>query len=281
MKDLGYYNGHIDLIENITVPVNDRVHWFGDGVYDVAMVCGGKPVMLDRHIKRFYTSASMLRIEIPLAPDDLDSLLRDLSSRVDDPDQIVYFQVTRATAPRRHAFPQGATPNLWVTVTPKKLAKPESLRVITIDDTRHLHCNIKTLNLIPNCMAEQFAVDAGCDTAVFHRGEFVTEAVHANAHIIKDGKIVTHPADNLILPGIARERMTEIAKILGIPVEFRPFTLDEFKSADEIFLTSSTTPCARVGEINLSPAGGADPDTFFRLRDAIYADIAGMTGCTF
>jgi D-alanine transaminase len=197
------------------------------------MVCGGKPVMLDRHIKRFYTSASMLRIEIPLAPDDLDSLLRDLSSRVDDPDQIVYFQVTRATAPRRHAFPQGATPNLWVTVTPKKLAKPESLRVITIDDTRHLHCNIKTLNLIPNCMAEQFAVDAGCDTAVFHRGEFVTEAVHANAHIIKDGKIVTHPADNLILPGIARERMTEIAKILGIPVEFRPFTLDEFKSADE------------------------------------------------
>jgi len=273
MKNLGYYNGKIDLVENITVPMNDRVCYFGDGVYDVAMCRGGKPYLLDRHLDRLYTSAALVRIAIPMEKAELKKLILELIPQVDTGDLMVYIQVTRGTAERNHAFPKGVPANLWIALTPKELVNKEGgITVITIDDTRYFHCNIKTLNLLPNCMAEQFAKDAGCDTAVFHRGERVTETAHANIHIIKDGSIITAPADNLILPGIARGRMIEIAEELGIPVVIRPFTLDELAAADEVFTTSTTAPCRRVREINKSATRMADEAVFTKLQTAIYAD---------
>ena len=276
MKEIGYYNGKTGPLGEMTVPMNDRVCYFGDGVYDVALAPGRMPYLLDRHIDRFFTSAALIRIDMPLDRDGLKKLIFELIGMADDDDLLVYMQVTRGTAPRAHAFPMGAKANLWLTVTPKKVAPKEGFAsVITIDDNRYYLCNIKTLNLIPNCMAEQFAKDAGCDAAIFHRGDRVTEAAHSNVQIIKGGKVITPPADNLILPGISRGRMIEICREIGIPVEIRPFTLDEMLSADEIFLTSSLSLCRRVGKVNLADRGMKDPDTFFRLQDAIYADFAG------
>lgn len=276
MKEIGYYNGKTGPLGEMTVPMNDRVCWFGDGVYDVALAPGRVPYLFDRHIDRFFTSAALIRIDMPLDRDELKKLIFELIGMADDDDLLVYMQVTRGTAPRAHAFPMGAKANLWLTVTPKKVAPKEGFAsVITTDDNRYYLCNIKTLNLIPNCMAEQFAKDAGCDTAIFHRGDRVTEAAHSNVQIITGGKVITPPADNLILPGISRGRTIEICREIGIPVEIRPFTLDEMLSADEIFLTSSLSPCRRVGKVNLADRGMKDPDTFFRLQDAVYADFAG------
>ncbi|MCQ2428639.1 MAG: aminotransferase class IV [Clostridia bacterium] len=273
MKNLGYYNGKIDIIENITVPMNDRVCYFGDGVYDVAMARGGKPYLLERHLDRLYTSAALVRIGMPMEKAELEKLIFGLMAKVDTGDLMIYIQVTRGTAERNHAFPKGVPANLWITLTPKTLAaQDDGITVITLDDTRYLHCNIKTLNLLPNCMAEQFAKDAGCDTAVFHRGDRVTETAHANIHIIKDGRIITAPTDNLILPGIARGRMIEIAESLGIHVEIRPFTTEEMTEADEVFTTSTTAPCRRVVEINKSATRMADKALFAKLQGAIYAD---------
>ena len=103
--------------------MNDRANYFGDGVYD-ATVCVGYAInFLEEHVDRFYRSAAALGIVIPCAKNDLCALLRDLVLRLDSPDQFVYWQVTRGTAPRRHAFPAGPA-NLWVQLRPEAPATP-------------------------------------------------------------------------------------------------------------------------------------------------------------
>ena len=278
MKDLAYYNGKITAIDEMMIPMNDRVCWFGDGVYDVAMCRNYKPYCLQAHIDRFYRSAGMLRMTVPMSKEELSGLVCELVRKLDDPDQMIYFQLTRGTAPRGHAFAADMKPNLWLTLKPAKI-KPADTEVtlLSVEDTRYLHCNIKTLNLIPNCMAEQAAIDAGYSTAVFHRGKIVTECAHSNVHIIKDGKIITHEADNLILPGIARSNLLRIAEKIGIPCEIREFTTDELENADEIFTTSTTAICQRVTAVDGKKVGCRDRETFTRLQNALRDDYITAT----
>ncbi len=277
MRDLGYYNGKIDLIENITVPMNDRAAYFGDGVYDVTYTKNYKLYCLDAHIDRFFNSAAKLRMTVPMSKSELASLLCDLVKKLDSDEQIVYWQITRGTAERNHAFPE-AKANLWVMIRPCPVKDLDhELTAITVEDTRFLHCDIKTINLIPNVMAEQKAHDEGCYTAIFHRGDEVTEAAHANVHIIKNGTFITHPTDNLILPGIARQNLLRIAEKIGVPFEIRPFTVDEMMSADEVMLSSSGSFCIPFCEIDGKKVGGRGRDTLRRLQNALVEDYLEAT----
>lgn len=278
MKDLAYYNGKIDRIDNMTIPMNDRASFFGDGVYDVTYARNHIPYTLDEHLERFYTSAALLRIEVPMKKDELKNLLCELICKVDAHEQWVYWQITRGTAPRNFPFPYGEKANLWVIIRECPVTDTyRTLRTMTVEDTRYLHCNIKTLNLIPNVMAEQTAKERGLDTAIFCRGERVTECAHANIHILKDGKLITPPADNLILPGIARHNILKFTELLGIEKEIRPFTKDEMMNADEVILSSAGSFCVRIGEIDGVKVGNGDPTTLRRLQDALVNDFLTAT----
>ena len=257
--------------------MNDRESYFGDGVYDVTYTKNYNIYCLDQHIERFYTSAEKLRIKVPMEKEELKALLGELVHKLDSDEQIVYWQVTRGTAPRNFPFPDTKA-NLWVVIRECPVTDTyRTLRTITVEDTRYLHCNIKTLNLIPNVMAEQTAKERGLDTAIFCRGERVTECAHANIHILKDGKLITPPADNLILPGIARQNILKFTKILGIETVIRPFTKTEMMNADEVILSSAGSFCVRIGEIDGVKVGGKDSKTLRRLQDALVNDFITAT----
>ena len=144
----------------------------------------------------------------------------------------------------------------------------KTFRLISMEDTRFLHCNIKTLNLIPNCMAMQRAVEAGCDEVVFHRGDRVTEGAHSSLAIIRDGVFCTPPADELILPSITRKHFLELCGRLGIPSRVAPFTVDELLTADEIMILSTGSHCIAVCEVDGRPVGGKAPALLDRLQQA-------------
>ena len=153
----------------------------------------------------------------------------------------------------------------------------EKIRLITVEDTRFFHCNIKTLNLIPSVMASQKAKEHGCQEAVFHRGDRVTECSHSNCHILKDGRLITAPLDNLILPGIARAHLLRICERLGVPVDERPFTLAELFAADEVLVTSSSKFCMSACEIDGKPAGGKAPELVAKLQAAVMEEYLQET----
>ncbi|MBR7041115.1 MAG: aminotransferase class IV [Clostridia bacterium] len=278
MKELGYYNGRIGELGEMTVPMNDRACWFGDGVYEAGMCRNYHIFAIDEHVDRLYRSAGMLEINIPVSKPELKNILDGLVHKMDTGDLMVYCQVTRGGGPRQHAFPDGPA-NLWITLRPKQINTAEApVGLITDEDTRFFHCNIKTLNLIPSVMANEKARRAGCYECVFVRpGGQVTECSHSNVHIIKDCVFTTAPTDNLILPGIARAHLIRACGQLGIPVSETPFTKDDLFNADEIITSSSTAPCVRACSVDGKPAGMKREDLFTALKNAIFGEYFSET----
>ncbi|MDR3138688.1 MAG: aminotransferase class IV [Treponema sp.] len=278
METLGYYNGEIGVLEDMRIPMNDRVCWFGDGVYDATLSANHIIFALEEHIDRFFNSAVLLDMDPPISEPALAELLSSLVRKVDSPSQLVYWQMTRGTASRIHSFPEQAKPNLWVMLRPYSL--PDIYRkvgLILLEDTRYLHCNIKTLNLIPNVLAAEKAKQAGAYEAVFHRSERVTECSHSNVHILKNGVFYTPPADHLILPGISRAHLITQCGKLGIPVSETPFAVSQMLAADEILITSSGSFCLSADRINGEPVGGKAPELVRKLQDALLEEFYEAT----
>lgn len=278
MKTLGYYNGKYGELEEMSIPMNDRVCWFGDGVYDAGPSRNYKIFAIDEHIDRFFNSAGLLDIEMPVTKEELKELLQEMVNKMDTGDLFVYYQVTRGTGVRDHAYTKGPG-NLWIMLKPAEISDGiEPIKLITVEDTRFLHCNIKTLNLLPSCVATEKAKKAGCQEAVFYRaGGRVTECAHSNVHIIKDGKLVTAPTDNLILPGIARAHLIRMCKKLGIPVSETPYTLKELFEAEEVLVTSSSNLCLHACEIDGKPVGGKNPELLEKIRAALLGEFYEKT----
>ena len=274
MKNIGYYNGETGLLEELKVPFLDRVSFYGDGVYDATMALDGVVVFAEDHLQRFFNSCANMEIDPGVTADELLELLTNLVAQVDGSYHFGYWQVTRGTAHRSHPFPEGPA-NLWIMVEPEeKNLRPAPVNLITVEDTRFYHCNTKTLNLLPNVMAAQHAKEAGCAEAVFVRDGFVTECAHSNVHILKDGALVTHPADNLILPGIARKHIIAACKKLGIPVEERPFTKQELMDADEVVVSASSEPGGVLAAaVDGIAVGGKAPELYSRILNEAVAEF--------
>ena len=278
MQNLGYYNGEIGAIEDMMIPMSDRAAYFGDGIYDAARCTNDVIYLLDEHIDRFFANAERLQIHLPYDKAYLKDLLYELIGKVEGEEKFVYFQASRCTAPRKHAFAHGE-PNLYITVT--KSPYPDytkKVQAITVEDTRFLHCDIKTINLLVNVLAAQKAAEANCYEAVFHRGDRVTECSHSNISILKDGVFRTAPTDNYILPGIARSRLLAACERLGIPAKEEPFTLEELMAADEVIISGTSNFCIGVDKVDAKPVGGKAPALFEKLQNAVlqeYWDVVG------
>ena len=281
LKELAYYDGVYGTPEEVKVPFNDRVHFFGDGVYDATVGANGKVYLLQDHLDRFYSSAKALDIRIPLDKPALGALLTDLLAKVEGSTHFVYWQVTRGVNDRDHTYPEGMPGKLWVMIRPNRLNDPDvPIKLITRPDTRFYHCNIKTLNLIPSVMAAEEAKRLGVQETVFHRGGIVTECAHSNVSILKNGVFYSHPNDELILRGIAKTHMIQACYRLGITVMEKPFTLDELRDADEIIVSSSSNFCLHACELDGAPAGGKDPATLKAIQDAVLQEYFDYTGKT-
>ena len=269
MKNLGYYNGTIGLIEEMKIPMTDRVCFFGDGVYDATYARNHKIFAIEDHLDRFYNSAGFLKIEIPMEREELKATLEEMVNKVDDGEQFVYWQVTRGNKGlRNHAFPEGKA-SLWITIEPRKIVDiHKKVKLITMEDIRFLICNIKTLNLIPSVMAAEATKEAGCDECIFHRNGRVTECAHSNVSIIKDGKFITAPTDRLILPGISRKHILQFCREFDIPVLEQPYTIDDLMHADEVVVTSSGQLCLQAIEVDGKPVGGKAPEILEKLQNA-------------
>ena len=258
MENIAYYNGKISSIEEMTIPMNERSSYFGDGVYDAMFTVDHVPLQLDDHLRRFYRSAKKIDIDIPMPFEELRAMVLDFCRRIDSPDAMAYVQATRGVGMRGHAYRfAGGTPSLWVWVKPDMLDPMDrSYKAITMEDTRYFHCDIKTINLLPAVIYTQRAEEAGCDETILH--------------ILKDGALKTAPCDNLILPGITRAHRIAQCREMGIPVIEEPFTVREMMAADEVFFTSASALCCRIEEIDGQKVGGRAPELIARIQKAAW-----------
>ena len=280
MEDVGFYNGEYGRIMDLKCSIMDRGMYFGDGCYDATYVCNNVILFLENHLNRFYNSCRLLEIPFQYSREELTEILYNIVEKYDFSEGMIYWQTTRGTDFRNHVFPdfEQVKPNLMAYIRPFEMRPiDKTYKVITLEDTRFLHCNIKTLNLIPSVIANQRAREAGCDEAIFHRGEIVTECAHSNVMIIDKGVLKIHPYDNLILPGIASIHLMNLARANGIPTAEEEFTLDTLMNAEEVLITSSGSLGNRVISVDGKPVGGKNPELLKKLQDLAVDEVLVYT----
>ena len=279
MSRIAYVNGRYIAHDSAAVHIEDRGYQFADAVYEVCEIRDGQVVDPTRHLARLERSLAELRMGMPMSKAAFLVVIREVAKRNRVRDGGVYMQVSRGVAKRDHAFPPAGTPQTVVmTAKPHDRAKAEALaehgiKVITLADNRWERVDIKTVGLLPNCLAKQAAKEAGAKEAWFvDDAGFVTEGSSTNAWIVTaDGALVTRPAEFGILRGITRTVLLEVAAKLGIRVEERAFTVAEAKAAREAFITAATTLVMPVVAIDEAPIGnGAPGGVALALRHAFH-----------
>ncbi|HUL11622.1 MAG TPA: D-amino acid aminotransferase [Methylococcaceae bacterium] len=264
-----YLNGEFLPLDRAKVSVLDRGFLFGDGVYEVIPVYGGRPFRLEEHLERLNNSLRGIRMESPLTTEEWKPILARLICG--DQDQSIYLQVTRGAAPKRdHAFPEGAAPTVFVMCSPIAPIPAEGVRAITLDDIRWQWCHIKAITLLANVLLRQLAVDRGCAEAILVREGFAVEGAASNLFAVVDGVLLTPPKGHAILPGITRDLVLELALTNDIPAAERDITLEELQRAGEVWLTSSTREILPVIELDGQPVGVGKPGPIWRQMNAIY-----------
>jgi D-alanine transaminase len=265
------------------VPVDDRGFLFADGLYEVIRVYGGRPFLAEPHIDRLHRGLSAVRID-PGAAEGLLTIAAQLlaENALGDADAIIYIQITRGVAPRKHAFPEpGTRPTVYVMTKPFPRPPGESfsegVAAITVPDTRWGRCDIKSIGLLPNVLANQQAKEAGAFEALFVRDGVLIEGSHSNLAGVIDGAVVSYPECNYILGGITRRLVLDLAREIGIPVREAPLYMDRIDDIAELFLTGTTTEVMPITRLDGRPVGHGRPGEIARRLQSAYTDVTTRT----
>ncbi|WP_175990632.1 D-amino-acid transaminase [Bacillus sp. Marseille-Q1617] len=258
-----FLNGEFVKRSDAKVDIEDRGYQFGDGIYEVIRVYNREVFTMNEHMERLYQSAAKMKLKIPFDLQELSSIVFKLIETNDVEEGFVYMQVSRGISPRQHHFPGEDVSGSVVAYT-KVFKRPvkqmnEGVTATLVEDIRWLRCDIKSLNLLGNILAKQEAASKGHFEAIQHRGETVTEGSSSNAFIVKEKKVYTHPATNLILNGITRRVIKELAETNGVEFIEKTFTVDELLSADEIFIASTTSEVMPVIKVDEHTIGQGVP----------------------
>ena len=241
-----YVNGEYMPESEAKISVFDRGVLFADAVYEVTTVVDGKLFSFDGHIERLQKSLDALKMNIKVDRDMLLDVHRQLIARNELIEGMIYMQYSRGVAKKRDFMfpPENTQPTIILFSQEKQVmntsAEKNGLKIVSVEDLRWGRRDIKTVQLLYPSLAKQEAQAKGADDAWFVQDGFVTEGTSNNAHIIKDGTIITRPLSNDILHGITRKAILECARMLQMKVVERPFTIQEAQQADEAFITSAS-----------------------------------------
>lgn len=280
MPEVVYLDGRFLAPDQAMVSVNDRGFLFGDAVYEVIRSYRGRLFALDRHLDRLARSlreTEITGVDIP----QVRAVIEEAYARSGFPEAVVYLQITRGVAPRRHAYPEGLRPTILVHVRDAgplfDLTIREGVRCITARDLRWRRCDIKSTNLLPNVLAQTRAKRQGAYEAILVDDEgYVTEATSASVFCVEAGVVVTRPLGPEILASVTREVVIELAKGQQIPVSEEPISLRRLRAADEVFLAGTGDEVCPVLELDGEQIGDGRPGPITRQLQASYlALVAG------
>jgi D-alanine transaminase len=277
-----YLNGEFTLLPDAKISVMDRGFIFGDGVYEVVPVYAGQAFRFEQHMARLDRSLTELRIKNPLSlvqwQTVMDRLLADYARSVTQPvdalDQLIYIQVTRGVAMRDHVMPVDIEPTVFVMSNTMKLPSAEQrsqgVACVTADDFRWEKAHIKSVSLLGAVLARQISADAGALETVMFRNGLLSEAAASNVWVVKDGKVLGPPKNNLVLEGIRYGLIEDLCREQGIGFELRPISRAEVLAADELLLSSATKEVLPITRLDDKPVGQGKPGPVYASLYAGY-----------
>lgn len=256
-----YLNGEYIPKEKAFVSVDDRGFLFGDGIYEATAAYRGRLFRWGQHRARMNRGLSAIRIAFDTTPlEEVHlGLLRD-NGLEQAPVSYVYAQVTRGVAPRTHQFPASpVSPTVYLFAgeyhRPPRERWEQGFKSVTVHDQRWARVDLKTIQLLPNVLSKQAAVDHGVDEVVNVKDGMAIEGALNNFFTVFGDTVVTHPNSNQILAGVSRQVVLELCGKLGFPMEYRAITVEEMFQADEAFHTGTLTEVKPCVEVDGRPIG--------------------------
>ena len=262
-----YLNGEFTLLPDAKISVMDRGFIFGDGIYEVVPVYAGQPFRFDQHMARMDRSLNELRMANPLTRaqwfDVVSKLIANYSISTGTSrhlsNQLVYIQITRGVAMRDHVMPENITPTVFamtnVMKPPSDAQRAQGVACVTADDFRWEKAHIKSTSLLGAVFSRQISFDAGAVETVMFRHGFLSEAAASNVWVVKGGKVLGTPKDNLVLEGIRYGLIEEICQATGLGFELRRISREEVLNADELLLSSATKEVLAITQLDGQPVG--------------------------
>lgn len=276
-----FLNGEYLAATEARVSIFDRGFLFGDGVYEVVPIVNGVLIDRDYFLERLSDSTAKIELRWPCKPADLLETVQELVRRNNLQEGYVYLQITRGVAPRDFAYPGGVEPTLMAFANSADILNhpmaEAGVRVVTVEDLRWKRRDIKSLNLLGQCMAKEKARVNGAFEGWMVEDGIVTEGASSSAFIVKHQKLITRPLSNSILPGIRRRVILELIEERELTVELRPFTVEEALEADEAFLSSATTLVLPIVEIDGQPVGSGKPGPVTQHVRGLYLQMIRAT----
>lgn len=267
-------NGELLPLSEARIPVLDRGFIFGDGIYEVIPLYNGKPFRGAQHLARLARSLAAIGIPNPYTESEWLAQIDRVVRANGLADQMVYMQVTRGVARRAHAFPKDVQPTVLIMTNPLVLppaeAREQGVACVTMEDRRWLNCQIKSVSLLGNVLAAQYAAEHGVTEAIQFRDGYLTEASSSNVWVVRNGRVAAPPKDNLILEGIRYGLMEELCAAMEIPLEARRLSREEVFGADEVLISSATKELLPVVTIDGRTVGDGKPGPVFARLYAGY-----------
>lgn len=276
-QTVAWLDGAFLPLAEARVPVLDRGFLFGDAVYEVIPVYGGRPCRMDEHLARLSASLAATAIPEPHDRATWRNLLGRLVEANGGGDLALYLQVTRGVAPKRdHAIAPGLVPTVFAMAMPIAPRPPElgerGLAAVTVADSRWARCQIKATTLLANVLHKREATEQDADDALLVRDGHVIEATASNVFAVLDGVAVTPPVDPVMLTGVTRNLVLELAAAGGIETREAPLPVADLARASEVWLTSSTREVSPVTTLDGQPVGDGRPGPQWRRIDALYQE---------
>lgn len=277
-----YLNGEFTALKDARISVMDRGFIFGDGIYEVVPVYGGSLFRFEQHMARLERSLAELRIANPLSRAQWRTIARKLldayaatsGSPLEAGTQLIYIQVTRGVAMRDHAMPESLTPTVFMMCNamklPSEIQRTQGVACVTANDFRWEKAHIKSTSLLGAVFARQISVDANATETIMFRDDYLSEAATSNVWIVKDGRLLGVPKDNLVLEGIRYGLLEELCRAQGIPFELRRISRAEVLTADEVLLSSASKEVLPVTRLDGQPVGQGRPGPVYARLHAGY-----------
>ncbi|MDP3616435.1 MAG: D-amino acid aminotransferase [Rhodoferax sp.] len=279
-----YLNGEFTELSKAKISVMDRGFIFGDGVYEVAPVYGGKLFRFEQHMARLDRSLAEVRIVNPMSHAQWAEVALKLVAshahysgvKAEDLNQLIYIQITRGVAMREHVMPSNIPPTVFVMANEMTLAsdaqRSQGVACVTADDFRWAKAHIKSTSLLGSVFARQISFDAGALETIMFRDGFLSEAAASNVWVVKAGKVLGTPKDHLVLEGIRYGLIEEICRSKGIGFELRRVSREEVLNADELLLSSATKEVLPVTMLDGRPVGSGQPGPVYAQLYAGYQE---------
>ncbi|MBO8169879.1 MAG: aminotransferase class IV [Thermoanaerobacteraceae bacterium] len=249
-----YLNGQIKPKEEVALSVDDRGFTFGEGVYEVVRVYGRVPFLLAEHMERLERSAAEMEIPLPeyFTLGHWQQAISQLVEKNNLPECFVYLQLTRGVQFRNHAFKDDLQPTTVMYLIAGKSWDQErqGVKATLADDIRWHRCDVKSTMLMANTLAKTRAARQGYFEVIFERDGWITEGSSSNVFFVKNGKLITPPLSNYILPGITRQFVLQLADRVGIEYQERPVRVRELPGMDEVFISATGIEIIPVNQLD-------------------------------